>query len=163
MIVFMYSDKDIKFLMISRKNSFGYIDFIRGKYMANNLEHLEVLFNEMSLEEKELIRNNNFDILWKTMWGIQESGHHTKLKGEEYISQKKFETLKNGLPIGQNGEIVTLDNLIDNFDTKFFIDKTEYAIYLDNIKKADEEKAAKAKAAADAAAEQSKKEAVAAA
>jgi hypothetical protein len=55
------------------------------------------------------------------------------------------------------------DNLIDNFESKFLIDKTEYALYLDNIKKADEEKAAKAKAAADAAAEQAKKEAVAAA
>ena len=126
MIVFMYSDKDIKYLMIRRKNSFGYIDFIRGKYIANNLEHLEVLFNEMSLEEKELIRNNNFDILWKTMWGIQESGHHTKLKGEEYISQKKFETLKNGLQIGQNGEIVTLDNLIDNSTTKWLETEWEF-------------------------------------
>ena len=37
MIVFMYSDKDIKYLMIIRKNSFGYIYFMRGKYIANNL------------------------------------------------------------------------------------------------------------------------------
>ena len=126
MIVFMYSDKDIKYLMIRRKNSFGYIDFIRGKYMANNLEHLEVLFNEMSLEEKELIRHNNFDTLWKTMWGIQESGHQNKFKGEEFTSQKKFETLKNGLPIGQNGAIVTLDNLIDNSTTKWLETEWEF-------------------------------------
>ena len=125
-IVFMYSGTDIEYLMIRRKNSFGFIDFIRGKYTTNNLEHLKVLFNEMSLEEKELIRNNNFDTLWKKMWGIQETKHQHKFKGEEYISQKKFETLKMGLPIGENDTIVTLDNLIDNSTTKWLETEWEF-------------------------------------
>jgi 8-oxo-dGTP pyrophosphatase MutT (NUDIX family) len=125
-IVFMYVDKDIKYLMIRRKNSFGYIDFIRGKYTTNNLEHLKILFNEMSLEEKELIRNSNFDILWKKMWGIQDTKHQNKFKGEENISQKKFETLKIGLPIGENDRIVTLDNLIDNSTTKWLETEWEF-------------------------------------
>jgi len=56
MIVFRSSENGIQYLMIRRKNSFGYIDFIRGKYIANNLEHLEILFNEMSIEEKEIGR-----------------------------------------------------------------------------------------------------------
>ena len=101
----------IQYLMIRRKNSFGYIDFIRGKYMPNNLEHLQTMFNEMSIEEKEQIRKYNFEILWKIMWGIQDSVHQNQFKGEEVVSQKKFESLKNGLPIGINGELVTLDNL----------------------------------------------------
>jgi hypothetical protein len=55
--------------MIRRKNSFGYIDFIKGQYSENNLEYLQKLFDEMSVEEKELIQlNDDFDILWKRMW-----------------------------------------------------------------------------------------------
>jgi 8-oxo-dGTP pyrophosphatase MutT (NUDIX family) len=112
--------------MIRRKNSFGYIDFIRGKYVMNNLEHLEILFNEMSVEEREQIKNNNFDTLLKTMWGIQEIGYQTQNKGEEYVSQKKFESLKNGVPIGQNGQIVTIDSLIDNSTTKWLETEWEF-------------------------------------
>jgi len=32
-ILFRYSEKGIQYLMLRRKNSFGYIDFIRGKYV----------------------------------------------------------------------------------------------------------------------------------
>lgn len=108
-----------QYLMIRRKNSFGYIDFIRGKYVQNNLEHLQIIFNEMSIEEKEQIRKNDFETLWKLMWGVQDSGHQNQFRGEEQASQKKFEALKNGLPIGVNEELITLENIIDNSTTKW--------------------------------------------
>ena len=77
------------------------------------------MFNEMSMEEKEQIRQHNFDTLWRMMWGIQELCHQNQYKGEEYASKKKFEALKNGILIGPNEEIVTLDNLIDNSTTRW--------------------------------------------
>jgi 8-oxo-dGTP pyrophosphatase MutT (NUDIX family) len=55
--------------MIRRKNSFGYIDFIKGQYIENNFEYLQQLVDEMSIEEKKIILENyDFDILWKKMW-----------------------------------------------------------------------------------------------
>ncbi len=116
----------IEFLMIRRKNSFGYIDFIRGKYIQNNLEHIQTMFNEMSIEEKEQIRINNFETLWKMMWGIQDAGHQAQFKCEEQSSQKKFEALKNGLPIGTNGEIITLNDFIDNSTTNWLETEWEF-------------------------------------
>ena len=119
-ILFRSSTKGIQYLMIRRKDSFGYIDFLRGKYVQNNLEHLQTIFNEMSMYEREKIRNNDFEKLWKNMWGIQDSVHIvTQCKGEEFASQKKFEALKNGLAMGQNNELVTLTTLIDNSTTKW--------------------------------------------
>ena len=53
------SENGLEYLMLRRKNSFGYIDFIRGKYIPNNHEHLKIMFNEMSNEEKSLIKNND--------------------------------------------------------------------------------------------------------
>ena len=42
-ILFRSSADGIQFLMLRRKNSFGYIDFIRGKYVQNNFEHIYLL------------------------------------------------------------------------------------------------------------------------
>jgi hypothetical protein len=114
-IVFRTSPEfGIQYLMIRRKNSFGYIDFIRGKYLQHNLDHLHLIFDEMSIDERHQILTHNFDTLWKNMWGIQESGHSSQYKTEELTSQKKFEALKTGLHIGQHGEFITLNSLINN-------------------------------------------------
>jgi len=120
------AEQGIKYLMIRRKNSFGYIDFIRGKYIQNNLEHLQIMFNEMSIEERELIRIHNFETLRKMMWGIKDSEHQSQFRGEEQASQKKFEALKNGLPIGANDEIITLYNIIDNSTTRWIETEWEF-------------------------------------
>lgn len=109
-VVFRYSENELQYLMIRRKDTFGYIDFIRGKYVQHNIEHLQNLFNEMSVDEKEHIRNNSFDSLWKSMWGI--SNNMSQHKSEEIASQKKFDALKQGIMI--NNELVTLDMLINN-------------------------------------------------
>ena len=107
-ILFRSSTEGIQYLMLRRKDSFGYIDFIRGKYVQNNLEHLQSIFNEMSVSERERIRKTDFEVLWKTMWGNQE---HC-CKGEEITSQKKFEALKQGIQIG--AKTITLNSLIQD-------------------------------------------------
>ena len=116
-ILFRSSIKGIQYLMIRRKDSFGYIDFIRGKYVLNNLEHIQSIVNEMSMSEREKIGSTDFETLWKMMWGETVIG--TQYKGEEIASQKKFETLNAGVPMGLNGETITLQNLIDNSTTKW--------------------------------------------
>ena len=114
-ILFRSSQKGIQYLMIRRKDSFGYIDFIRGKYIQHNLEQLKNIFNEMSILEREKIKNNNFETLWKLMWGDTNIG--SQYKSEEIASQKKFEMLKNGIII--NNESISLDSLCDSAITKW--------------------------------------------
>jgi 8-oxo-dGTP pyrophosphatase MutT (NUDIX family) len=119
-ILFRSSLKGIQYLMIRRKDSFGYIDFLRGKYVPNNLEHLQIMFNEMSLLERDKIRTSDFETLWKTMWGVQEAGHvGTQYKCEEFSSQKKFDGLKTGIQMGPNNEMTTLNTLIESCTTKW--------------------------------------------
>jgi 8-oxo-dGTP pyrophosphatase MutT (NUDIX family) len=118
------AEHGIQYLMIRRKNSFGYIDFIRGKYMQNNLEHLQAMFDEMSSNEKKQIIENNFETLWKDMWGFRDNSHNNQYKCEELASQKKFELLKNGIPIGQDEEIISLETLVSNSKTNW--EETEW-------------------------------------
>ena len=103
----------IQFLMIRRKDSFGYIDFIRGKYMIQNKEQLQGIFNEMSIEEKQRIKCNSFETLWTLMWG--ETTNLYQYKNEEIASQKKMELLRNGVII--NDEQITIDLLIEESNT----------------------------------------------
>lgn len=141
MVVFRITpEHGIQYLMIRRKNSFGYIDFMRGKYIANDLTHLQVMFNEMSVEEKNLIKTFDFETLWKIMWGIQpppledveppkprqQQQQPTQFKGEEFASYKKFEAIKNGLAMGAHNEIRTLRNLIDESNTKWVDTEWEF-------------------------------------
>jgi 8-oxo-dGTP pyrophosphatase MutT (NUDIX family) len=67
-ILFRRHNETLQYLMIRRKNTFGYIDFIKGQYSENNTEYLQKLFDEMSVQEKEIIKENNFEVLWKQMW-----------------------------------------------------------------------------------------------
>jgi 8-oxo-dGTP pyrophosphatase MutT (NUDIX family) len=114
-ILFRRTEKGLYFLMIRRKDSFGYIDFIRGKYLHHNIEHLQNIFNEMSVIEKENIKIHTFETLWANMWGITNIGN--QFKSEELSSQKKFDLLKTGLQI--NGEFVSIDTLIASSTTNW--------------------------------------------
>jgi hypothetical protein len=45
--------------MIRRKDSFSYIDLIRGKYSPYNLEQIQHIIDDITLEEKERLINKN--------------------------------------------------------------------------------------------------------
>jgi len=121
-IVFRKNTKGNQFLMIRRKDSFGYIDFLRGKYVIHNKEQIQNILNEMSVEEKERIKNNSFENLWSLMWG--DTTNLYQYKSEEINSQKKFDLLKNGIEI--NNEKLTLSNLIESSNTNWLETEWEF-------------------------------------
>ena len=108
------TEKNVRFLMIRRKNTFGYIDFIRGKYSPFNKEHLQNIINQMSIKEKNDILNESFSTLWKKMWGETANTQH---KNEEMSSSKKIDLIKNGVII--NDVNVTLEEIIKNSNTNW--------------------------------------------
>ena len=85
-ILFTYREEKIIFLMIRRKDTFGYIDFIRGKYSPYNIEQLQHTINEMSETEKDRLKTDSFEKLWKHMWG---GAGGSQFRNEETISAKK--------------------------------------------------------------------------
>ena len=65
--------------MIRRKNTLGYLEFIRGRYSVDDINHIISLFNQMTIEEVKDIENNNFDFLWTKLWNnknIKNSKYH---------------------------------------------------------------------------------------
>lgn len=78
---------NIKILMIQRKDTMGYTDFLRGKYKANCVE---LLFREMTIEEQHNLLNKSFDELWKSLW-INHSSR--SFRNEYYNAKNKFNQL----------------------------------------------------------------------
>ena len=110
-IVYNNDTPDIKYLMIRRKDSLGYVDFMRGRYPLFNKRYLLNIIGEMTNEEKKNLLTLDFNILWNDLWGEYIG---IQYRGEEKTSCEKFNSLKIG---------ITLSN--DRYDIKSLIEMTE--------------------------------------
>jgi 8-oxo-dGTP pyrophosphatase MutT (NUDIX family) len=94
-IVFRINNNVIEYLMIRRKDTLGFIDFMRGKYSVYNKDYIINMLKQMSNQEKENLLTMNFDTLWKNIWGDENISNQYKI--EEFSSREKFNILRNGL------------------------------------------------------------------
>jgi ADP-ribose pyrophosphatase YjhB (NUDIX family) len=101
------SKNNFEYLMIQRIDSFGYIEFMRGKYSVHNYSYLRNIIDEMTLQEKQNILTKPFDELWVSLWG-EYSG--LQYRGEQQLSKNKYLQLKNG--VKWDGMNYTLESLI---------------------------------------------------
>jgi len=68
-IVYKKTPEAIKYLLICRKDSLGYVDFIRGKYSLYNKNYILNMMTQMTVQEKNKLRTLTFDAIWKDLWG----------------------------------------------------------------------------------------------
>lgn len=88
-----------EYLMIQRKDSLSFMEFVRGKYDLSTIDDAKYildLFGMMTENERKLIQGGNFDNLWNHIWcqtSIPKQTH-------EFIEcRKKFDALKAGFPV----------------------------------------------------------------
>ena len=65
--IVLFNDKG-EIVMIERKDSISYIEFIRGKYKLEEPDYIQLLFNRMSILEKFVILESTFSSLWNNLW-----------------------------------------------------------------------------------------------
>jgi 8-oxo-dGTP pyrophosphatase MutT (NUDIX family) len=107
----------VRYLMIRRKDTLGFVEFIRGKYPVYNECYVQRLVNEMTLDEKHRLQTQTFSELWKNVWGDYLN---SKYQNEEAVSCDRFNMLKSGIKLVRNGgSYYTLDSLIKNSNTKW--------------------------------------------
>ena len=82
-----WKDK-IKFLMIRRKKTLGYLEFIRGRYDLEDVLHLTHLIEQMTKEEINDIIKYDFEYLWKDLW--KTNSENKFYKSEFDLSINKF-------------------------------------------------------------------------
>jgi 8-oxo-dGTP pyrophosphatase MutT (NUDIX family) len=87
----------IQFLLIQRKDSLAFVEFIRGKYNPYDEEYLVRLLKSMTQREQASLMANTFEELWNGVWG--EASNVKSHKNDFETSEKKFNVIKNKLPL----------------------------------------------------------------
>jgi len=77
-------NKHDELLMIRRKDSLSYIEFLRGKYDLTQGDYIYNLINTCSVVERDLLRSSSFDELWSNLWF---SGPHKKKQTDRMIKE----------------------------------------------------------------------------
>jgi 8-oxo-dGTP pyrophosphatase MutT (NUDIX family) len=117
-------EKHIEFLMIQRKDTLGYVEFLRGKYNPSNTDYVQSLFNQMTTDELDRLDAYDFETLWNALWSNQISrqykqeydnalAKYNSLGTDEITGKKLKEYIKNaprdwvtpewGFPKGRRG------------------------------------------------------------
>ena len=121
-ISYRYHDNKIEFLMIRRRHSLGFIDFMRGKYSLNDKKYIINMFNQMTIDEKNNLKTMTFDELWFNIWGNEIIS--TQYKNEEILSKDKLAALRIGVNL--NNELYTINDIIEISDKYNIWDETEW-------------------------------------
>lgn len=76
-----------EYLMVQRKDSLGYVDFLRGKFNPNNDFNLINIIKEMTIEEINDIKTHNYSYLWNKLWNKKNEKYDKR-------NEEKFNIVK---------------------------------------------------------------------
>ena len=104
-------ENNIEIFIIKRKDTLSFVDFMRGKYSIEDKNYITNLLNNMTINERQFILNNEFDSIWQYLWNYNTNNSY---KNEEKTSRAKFIILKNGYSnILESYDLESLINLCD--------------------------------------------------
>jgi len=76
-----------RILMIRRKDSMSFAEFMRGKYEPENIPYVSTLIKNMTLKEQASVASDTFETLWRQMWGDD------RMTSDYVQSKEKFNAL----------------------------------------------------------------------
>jgi 8-oxo-dGTP pyrophosphatase MutT (NUDIX family) len=91
--------RTVKVLMVRRKHSMAFTEFVRGKYEPRNLIFIKKLLANMTFDEHKLLKTLEFSDIWTQHWGVGRD-HHSH---EYELSKARFEGLDINSLIGTEG------------------------------------------------------------
>ena len=100
----------IEYLMIRRRDTLGFIDFMRGKYSIYNKEYILNMIVQMTDSEKTRLLSHSFNEIWSELWGNETMMEQYRV--EEESSREKLAALRWGVVL--KDDFYTLDSLIQS-------------------------------------------------
>ncbi len=101
----------LQVLMVKRKDSLRFVEFVRGKYELDELQYLKHLLQEMTEKEHNMIQTMNFIDLWQHVWG---SSNPRNYRNDFEKSQLKFNELKTRPGINDPHKTLLEELIIEN-------------------------------------------------
>lgn len=90
-ILYKIHENTLNFLLIRRKDTLTYVEFIRGRYNTQDIKFITKLIYGMTSEEKKRLSELDFEELWNLLWINPNLKQHRK---EFETSSVKFKYLK---------------------------------------------------------------------
>lgn len=109
-----------EYLMICRKHTLGFMDFMRGKYSINNKYYIFNMIKQMTVKERTMLLNDDFDVLWKYAWNIE-----TNVKQPEMDSESEKEKEKDTNVFFSNPEKISSRDKFNSLREGVFIQKSK--------------------------------------
>jgi 8-oxo-dGTP pyrophosphatase MutT (NUDIX family) len=91
-IAIKYVDLMPYYLMIRRRDSLSYVEFMRGKYNLSEPAYIQQLINGMTRDEQARLVSQTFDSLWSALWNNQNTRQY---RNEHNAAKRVFELLRN--------------------------------------------------------------------
>ena len=116
-ILYRTDTQEPQILMVQRKDSLCYIEFIRGKYDVYNKSYIQLLINKFNREERKRVMEDDYETLWRKLWGISTEPEEHSYKSDFYKGRDKFHKLVSGSTIqhsGQTSSQYSLRSLLEN-------------------------------------------------
>lgn len=91
-----HTEGSLRFLVVQRKDSFAFVEFMRGKYRLSDADYLRTLFRGMTRSERDGVQCLEFYELWAQLW----NGFSKSRNKHEYENARcKFTSLREGVHI----------------------------------------------------------------
>ena len=104
----MDSPCELRYLLVRRKDSLNFVEFLRGKYSLNDTKFLYHMFNEMTISERDRLLTTGFSTLWRELW---LNSAHSGPSSDFVNSENKFKTLRNGYTT-TDGRFISLRSVL---------------------------------------------------
>lgn len=105
--------KDFLFAIVEVTNSYGFSEFVRGKYDINDTCYIQKLFDRMTLSEKRTIQETDFKTLF---YSVVPKSTHKQIYFECSI---KFHVVKNGFFHEKQGCFFNISLFVRRSTTKY--------------------------------------------
>ena len=91
------NSSNTRILMIRRKDSMSFAEFMRGKYDPEDIPYVSTLIKNMTLKEQAAIASDSFEALWRYMWGDDRMTSDYAMSREKFNALDRVSLMRNNI------------------------------------------------------------------
>jgi 8-oxo-dGTP pyrophosphatase MutT (NUDIX family) len=93
------SPTDVNILMIRRKDSMSFAEFMRGKYDPTNYDYVSLLVRNMTLKEQAAFVSEPFEVLWRMLWGDDRTSSDYAPSRDKFNQLDRMKLMRENLSV----------------------------------------------------------------